>query len=77
MREWGKSWNESACAALVESGEKGRWLTWRALLVPPLAMRTCLVEGLRIGRQAETRSGLAEVVAVGPRVKGDLGGGGV
>jgi hypothetical protein len=52
IRDVGKSWNMSACCNCAESLQKGSWVTYFALLVPPLATPSCHVDGLRIGRPA-------------------------
>jgi hypothetical protein len=52
IRDVGKSWKVSACLNCADSFQKGSWVTYLALLVPPFATPTCHVEGLRIGRPA-------------------------
>jgi hypothetical protein len=52
IRDVGKSWNVSACLDCADSFQKGSWVTYLALLVPPFATLTRRVEGLRIGRPA-------------------------
>ncbi len=52
IRDVGKSWNVSACHGCAESLQKGSWLTYLALLVPPLAAPTHCVDDLRIVRPA-------------------------
>jgi hypothetical protein len=52
IRHVGKSWNVSACHDHAESLQKGNWVTFLALLVPPLATPTCCGDGLRIGMPA-------------------------
>ncbi len=52
IRDVGKSWNVSACLDCADSFQKGSWVTYLVLLVPPFATSTCLVEGLRIERPA-------------------------
>ncbi len=52
IRDVGKSWNVSACLDHADSFQKGSWVTYLALHVPPFATLTCHVEGLRIGRPA-------------------------
>ena len=56
IRDVGKSWNVSACLDCADSFQKGSWVTYLALLVPPFATLTCRVEGLRIGRPALCQS---------------------
>jgi len=56
IRDVGKSWNVSACLDRVDSFQKGSWVTYLALLVPPFATLTHPVEGLRIRRPALRRS---------------------
>jgi len=58
MRELGKSSNESALAARSDNSLNGRQLTCLAVLVPPLATPTRLVEGHNIGRPKFFRSRL-------------------
>ncbi len=52
IRDVGKSWNVFTCLDHADSFQKGSWVTYLALLVPPFATPTCPVEGLRIGRPA-------------------------
>ena len=52
IRDVGKSWNVSACLDCADSFQKGSWMTYLALLVPPFATPTCRVEGLKIERPA-------------------------
>jgi hypothetical protein len=52
IRDVGKSWNVSACLNRADSFQKGSWVTYLALLVPPFATPTCHVEGLMIERPA-------------------------
>jgi hypothetical protein len=52
IRDVGKSWNVSACLDCADSFQKGGWVMYLALLVPPFATPTCRVEGLRIGGAA-------------------------
>jgi hypothetical protein len=52
IRDVGKSWNVSACLNPADSFQKGSWVTYLALLVPPFATPTHRVEGLGIGRPA-------------------------
>jgi hypothetical protein len=52
IRDVGKSWNVSACHNGAEIFQKGSWVMYLALLVPPFVTPTCRVEGLRIGRPA-------------------------
>ena len=49
ISELGKSSNESALAARLDSCLNGRRLTCHAVLVPPLAMPTRFVDGRVIG----------------------------
>ena len=56
MRELGKSSNESALAARSDNCLNGRRLTCLAVLVPPLATPTRLVDGRNIGRPTFLRS---------------------
>ncbi len=56
IRDVGKSWNVTACLDCADSLQKGTWVTYLALLVPPLATPTCRVDGLRIGRPALCQS---------------------
>ncbi len=56
IKEVGKSWNVSACIARAESCRKGSWVTYLALLVPPLATSTFRVDGCRMGRLALRQS---------------------
>ncbi len=56
IRDVGKSWNVPACLDCADSFQKGSWVMYLALLVPPFATPTCCVEGLRIGRPALCRS---------------------
>jgi hypothetical protein len=52
IRDVRKSWNVSTCLDHADSFQKGSWVTYLALLVPPFTTPTCRVEGLRIGRPA-------------------------
>ncbi len=52
IKEVVKSWNVSACIAQAESCRNGSWVTYLALLVPPLATPTFCVDGRRMGRPA-------------------------
>jgi hypothetical protein len=52
IRDVGKSWNVSACLDHADSFQKGSWVMYLALLVPPFASPTHHVEGLRIRRPA-------------------------
>ncbi len=52
IKDVGKSLNVSACLDCADSFQKGSWVTYLALLVPPFATPTCRVEGLKIGRPA-------------------------
>ncbi len=52
IRDVGKSWNVSPCLACADSLQKGIWVTYLALLVPPLVTPTRHVDGLRLGRPA-------------------------
>jgi hypothetical protein len=52
IRDVGKSWNAFACLDCADSLQKGSWVTYLALLVPPLVAPTYHVDGLRIGRPA-------------------------
>jgi hypothetical protein len=52
IRDVGNSWNVSACLDCADSFQKGSWVNYLALLVPPFATPTRRVEGLRIGRPA-------------------------
>jgi hypothetical protein len=52
IREVGKSWNVSACLDHADSLQKGSWVTYLMLLVPPLATPTHNMDGHRIGRPA-------------------------
>ncbi len=56
IRDVGKSWNVSACLDCADSFQKGSWVMYLALLVPPFATPTRRVEGLRIGKPALRRS---------------------
>jgi hypothetical protein len=56
IKEVGKSWNVSACIARAESSRNGNWVTYLALLVPPLATPTFCVDGCRMGRPALCQS---------------------
>jgi hypothetical protein len=56
IRDVGKSWNVSACLNCAESLQKGSWVMYLALPVPPLVTPTCHVDGLRIGRPALRQS---------------------
>jgi len=48
IREVGKSWNVSARIAWAENCQNGRWVTYVALLVPPLATPTFCVDCCRM-----------------------------
>jgi hypothetical protein len=52
IKDVGRSWNVSACLKHADSFQKGSWVMYLALLVPPFATLTRRVEGLRIGRPA-------------------------
>ncbi len=52
IRDVGKSLNVSARLDRADSFQKGSWVTYLALLVPPFATPSCHVEGLRMGRPA-------------------------
>ncbi len=52
IRDVGKSWNVSACLDCADSFQKGSWVMYLVLLVPPFVTPTRHVEGLRIGRPA-------------------------
>jgi hypothetical protein len=52
IRDLGKSLNVSACLDCADSLQTCSWVTYLALLVPPLATPTHHVDGLRIGRPA-------------------------
>ncbi len=52
IRDVEKSWNVSACLDYAGSLQKGSWVKYFALLVPPLATPTHHVDGCRIGRPA-------------------------
>ncbi len=56
IKEVGKSWNVSACLDWAESCQNGSWVTYFALLVPPLATPTLRVDGCKMGRPALRRS---------------------
>ncbi len=56
ISELGKSSNESALAAWLDSYLNGRRLTCHAVLVPPLATPTRFVDGCMIGRPTFLRS---------------------
>jgi hypothetical protein len=56
IRDVGKSWNVSTCLDHADSFQKGSWVTYLALLVPPFATPTRRVEGLRIGVPALRQS---------------------
>jgi hypothetical protein len=56
ISELGKSLNESALAAQSDNCLNGRRLTYRAVLLPPLATPTCFVDGRKIGRPTFLRS---------------------
>jgi hypothetical protein len=56
IRDVGKSWNVSACLDRADSYQKGSWVTYLVLLVPPFLIPACRVEGPRIGRPALRRS---------------------
>ncbi len=56
IRDEGKSWNVSVFVALAESCRKGSWVTYLAVLVPPLATPTFCVDGRRMGRPALRQS---------------------
>ncbi len=58
IRDVGKSWNVSACLDCADNLQKGSWVAYFALLVPPLATPTCCVDGHRIERPALHRSSL-------------------
>ncbi len=52
IRDVGKSWNVYTCLNCADSFQKGSWVTYLALLVPPFVTPTRRVEGLKIGRPA-------------------------
>jgi hypothetical protein len=52
IRDVGKSWNVPACIDHANSLQKGSWVMYFALLVPPLVTPTSCVDGRRIGRSA-------------------------
>jgi hypothetical protein len=52
IKEVGKSWNVSTWIARAESCQNGSWVTYLALLVPPLATPTFRVDGRRMERPA-------------------------
>jgi hypothetical protein len=52
IRDVGKSWNVSACLNCADCFQKGSWVRYLALLVPPFLTLTHWVEGLRIERPA-------------------------
>ncbi len=56
IRDVGMSWNVSACLDCADSFQKGSWVMYLSLLVPPFVTPTCHVEGLMIRRPALCRS---------------------